>query len=316
MDGPAKAWTFLQIVIRLYKTYGNTMPVKPSIELILHDEVQKLLDLFSAVLKARIVFYAPDGKIIRSNRQHRNSEYCRLIQENIFNPDICASLDAAKQAECLTRKSLVCYQCHAGLKEAVAPVLIDGRLAGFVMIGQFRDISGVPAHVIRRCRGRAAVSRLKRAFSSLPYIAAVELNDILGMFMMLVDYIVARELVGLRGNWVVEKVGQYIDRHFAEKVKIEDVAKFTGRSVSSLSHLLRKKYGFTFKQMLIEKRLSQADGLLKSRPELSMGEIAGRSGFDDRFYFSRIYRKYRKKTPTQSRSQFFQTKTVLEGGLG
>jgi AraC-like DNA-binding protein len=57
--------------------------------------------------------------------------------------------------------------------------------------------------------------------------------------------------------------------------------------------------------MLIEKRLSQADGLLRSRPELSIGEIAFKSGFDDRFYFSRIYRKYRKKTPSQSRLQFF-----------
>jgi AraC-like DNA-binding protein/ligand-binding sensor protein len=277
----------------------------PSIELILRDEVQKLLDLFSAVLKVRVAFYGSDGKIIRTNHQQRNSEYCRLIQEKIFNPDLCASLDAKKRDECLARKSLVCYQCHAGLKEAIAPLIIDNRLAGFIMIGQFRDISSVPSKVLRRGRGRVASSSLKRAFSSLPYIAAGQVDNILGMFMMLVDYIVARELVGLRGDWVLEKVEQYINNHFSEKVNMEDVAKFTGRSVSSLAHLLRKKYGLTFKQMLIEKRLSQADGLLRSRPELSIGEIAFKSGFDDRFYFSRIYRKYRKKTPSQSRLQFF-----------
>ncbi|OGV54132.1 MAG: hypothetical protein A2X45_07090 [Lentisphaerae bacterium GWF2_50_93] len=277
------------------------MPTKPSIELILHDEVQKLIDIFAAVLKIRVVFYGPDGEIIRTNHQLRNSEYCQLIQDKVSNPARCASLDAEKQEECLRKKSLVCYQCHAGLKEAVSPVLIDNRPVGFVMIGQFRDISKVPDHVIGCCKSRTTATRIRQAFSSLPYIAAEQLDDILGMFMMLVDYIVARELVGLRGDWVLEKVKQYIDRHLAEDVMLGDVAKFTGRSVSSLSHLLRKKYGMTFKQILIEKRLACADKLLKSRPELSIGEIAFQAGFEDRFYFSRIYRKYRKRTPSESR---------------
>lgn len=273
-----------------------------NIELILHDKVQKLIDTFSAALKIRVVFYGPEGKVVSTNHRQCNSEYCRLIQEKIFNAGLCASLDVLKQAECLKEKSLVCYQCHAGLKEAVAPVLIENRLAGFVMIGQFRDISRVPAQVVRRCRGRVDVARLRRAFSSLPYVTTEQLNNILVMFMMLVDYIVARELVGLRSDWVLEKVRQYINMHFTEKVKIGDVAKFTGRSVSSISHLLRKKHGTTFKQLLIEKRLEQADRLLKTRPDLSIGEIAFQSGFEDRFYFSRIYRKYRKRMPSQERS--------------
>ncbi len=278
-------------------------PIEPSIELILHDEVQKLLDLFAAVLKVRVAFYGPDGKIIRTNHKQRNSEYCRLMQEKIFNPGLCSSMDSAKQAESLSRKSLVCYQCHAGLKEAVAPVLIDNRLAGFVQIGQFREISEVPAQVIKRCHGRLPVSKLKRAFADLPYLGSGQLKDTLGMFMMLVDYIVARELVGLRGDWVMEKIQQYMEQHLAETVKIGDVAKFVGRSVSSLSHMLSKKHGTTFKHMLIEKRLSKADLLLKSHPELSIGEIAFQVGFDDRLYFSRIYRKYRRKTPSQYRDE-------------
>lgn len=277
------------------------MPKTPVIELILRDEVQHLLDVFAAAMKIRIVLYGPDGKIIRSNRQVRNSEYCQLIQDAIF-PGLCASLDSAKQAECLTRQELICYQCHAGLKEAVAPIFVDSRLVGYVMIGQFRDISKVPSCVISRCGNRLPASSIKRAFSKLPYVATEQIEGLLGMFTILVDYIVARELVVLRGDWLLDKVQQYIERHVAEKVRIRDVATFTGRSVSSLSHILRKKHGLTFKQLLTEKRLSRADELMKAHPEMSLGEIAEQSGFDDRFYFSRIYRKYRKMTPSQSRS--------------
>lgn len=277
------------------------MPKTPTIELILHDEVQKLLDVFAVAMKIRIVLYTPDGKIIRSDRQQRNSEYCQLIQDYLL-PGACAALDSAKQLECLKKKALICYQCHAGLKEALAPIFIDTRLVGYVMIGQFRDISKVPSNVINRCGKRVPASVIKRSFSKLPYVATERIEGILGMFTMLVDYIVARELVGLRGDWILEKVQQYLERHLAEKVRIQDVARVTGRSVSSLSHILRKKYGLTFKQMLIGKRLDRADELMKTHQEMSLGEIAAQSGFDDRFYFSRIYHKYRRMTPSQHRN--------------
>ena len=274
----------------------------PSIELILRDEVQKLLDVFASSLKIRVVLFDPSGGIIRADRQLRNSAYCQLMQKSVF-PGLCAALDSTRQAECLREKKLICYQCHAGLKEAVAPVFIDHRLAGYIMIGQFRDIAKVPAHVLHRCGKMTSPAVIRRHFTELPYVATKQIEGILGMFTMLVDYIVARELVAIRGDWILEKVQQYIDRHLSEKISIKEVAKFTGRSVSSLSHTLMKKHGLTFKKMLIEKRLNQADILMKEHPEMTLGEIAVLSGFDDRFYFSRIYHKYRRMTPSRYRSQ-------------
>jgi AraC-like DNA-binding protein/ligand-binding sensor protein len=292
----------MHLLICLYiREKGLLMAKTPTIELMLHDDVQKLLDVFAVAMKIRIVLYNPDGKIIRSDRQQRNSDYCQLIQNGLF-PGACALLDSTKQLECLKRKTLICYQCHAGLKEALAPVFVDTRLVGYVMIGQFRDISKVPSNVINRCGKQFTSREVKRCFLKLPYVATERIEGILGMFTMLVDYIVARELVGLRGDWILEKVHQYLDRHLTEKVKVQDVARLTGRSVSSLSHVLRNKHGLTFKQMLIRKRLDRADELMKSHPEMSLGEIAAQSGFDDRFYFSRIYRKHRGMTPSQSRS--------------
>ena len=278
------------------------MPITPTIELILHDEVQRLLDVFAMAMKMRVVLFGPDGTIIRSDRYRmRNSDYCQHIQDSLF-PGRCTALDATMQAECLKKKGLIYYQCHAGLKEAIAPVFIDNRLAGYALIGQFRDCSTVPSNVISRCRNRLPASMIRRSFSKVPYIATARIEGILGLFTMLVDYIVARELVVPRGDWLLEKVQQHIAWHLTEKIRVQDVAKFTGRSVSSLSHVLRKKHGLTFKQILIEKRLTQADALMKTHPEMSLGEIATQSGFDDRFYFSRIYRKHRGMTPSQHRS--------------
>ncbi|OGV56560.1 MAG: hypothetical protein A2X49_06705 [Lentisphaerae bacterium GWF2_52_8] len=272
-----------------------------SLNLILREEVQRLLDNFAAVLNVRVVFFGMDGAILRCNTDSRNSDYCRLAQDRLFGVGRCLQMDAAKQKECLRRRSIVCYRCHAGLQEAIAPVMVESRLAGFIMIGQFRTSRRVPSAVSALCKDRKTRGKLEKSFLGLPYIEPKKLDDVLGLFVVLVDYIVTRELVGLKGDWIMEKIKHYLDLRATEPVKLSELAQFVGRSASTVSHLLQSKYGKTFKQMLIERRLELAENLFRTRPELTIGEVSGMVGFNDRFYFSRIYRKYRNISPRQSR---------------
>lgn len=278
------------------------MPERDLRELVFRGDVQKLLDQFSSAFQVRMVFFGPEGQMLHSNHNSHNSAYCRTIQKSVFGRGRCVRMDRAKQNECLKSGKIVCYRCHAGLREAVAPVFVRNRLAGFVLIGQFRTSGKVPAAIFRRCSGRNIRSRIRGEFESLPFISPRRLDNVLGMFVMLVDYIVARELVGFRKDWKIERIEQHLDRKMTENVRLADLARLTGRSISGIGHLLKKKYGRSFKKILLEKRLAYADSLLNSRPELSIGEIAAMSGFEDRYYFSRIYRKYRGRTPSEART--------------
>ncbi|MBN1864822.1 MAG: PocR ligand-binding domain-containing protein [Victivallales bacterium] len=271
-----------------------------SIELILHEDVQNLLDSFAEAIGVRIVLYDSDGHIIRTDRLRDCSDYCRFIQEKLM-PGMCQALDSKKQEECLRKKKLVCYRCHAGLTEAVMPVFMEGKLLGYAMIGQFRDELRLSGKILEKCPGKAAATVLSRHYLDLPYIPPGREHGILRMFKVLVEYIAERELMGLSGDWLHDKTRQFLDVRFRQDVRVADLAKFAGRSISSISHLLKERHGKTFKQMLIERRLSHAEELMKTRPELSIGEIAYQSGFVDRFYFSRLYRKYRKTTPREAR---------------
>ena len=57
------------------------MTEKISLDLILHSEVQELLDNFASVIHARVVLYDRDGRILRRGRSEGNSRFCTLIQE-------------------------------------------------------------------------------------------------------------------------------------------------------------------------------------------------------------------------------------------
>ena len=270
------------------------------LELLLRDEVQLLLDHFAGVMKMQVVFFSARGEILRRSRGSGNSGYCRLIQEKIFGLERCLERDRLELAECAAKGSLHCYLCHAGLREAIAPVKVHGAVAGFVMLGQFRVSDVIPFAVLEKVPPEH-YEALWREFLQLPKFDDDELENLLGLFQMLVDYITARELVALSGDRLFERLDRYLEKHLTEPVTIRAAARAAGQSVSSLSHKLKARYGASFKTILIEKRLRYAEALLHEHPEFSIAEVAAQSGFSDRFYFSRIFRKYRGCPPSACR---------------
>ena len=268
-----------------------------SLDLILHDEVQKLLDNFASVMRIHVMFYGPQGQVLRQGRSEGNCRFCQLMQNRFFSLERCLRLDREKQA--LSRKTGRCqsYLCHAHLWEAIMPVISEGKVLGYVMFGQFRSTEALPGDLAEKTRSRRELAELKKAFRELPYLSAEGMENLTGLMELLVDYIVRRELVTTGGDRLYRSIVRCIEENLTAPLKISTVARKVGRSVSTVSHFLQKHAGTSFKKLVIEKRLAYAEQLLKERGELSIGEVAEMVGIQDRYYFSRLYRKYRGITP-------------------
>lgn len=272
-----------------------------SLELILHNEVQRLLDNFASVMRVHVVFFGPHGEVLRQGRGEGNCRFCQLMQKR-FSVESCSSLDREKQ-QC-ARRTGKCqtYLCHAGLWEAIMPVMPGGELLGFVMFGQFRSSDRISEELLQSFPVRGQ-RELRKEFRKLPYLSAEGMDNLTGLMKLLVDYIVRSELVTRGGDFLYRATIRYIEDNLTRDVTLTDAARHLGRSVSTLSHFLHENAGTTFKKILIEKRLTHAEQLLKEHPELSIKEAADRSGFSDPYYFSRLYRKYRGRTPCEYRKQ-------------
>lgn len=275
--------------------------MKTTINLILRDEVKNIFDHFASLMDISIVFYNEKGQELQRGLDRRNSDYCCLMQQKVFGAERCFMLDSAKQRECIAARSIVCYECHAGLREAIAPLMVSGYPVGFVMIGQFRTVKELPSAVRLKCQNTKLLAKIEAAFIQLPYIASERVDNLLGMFSLLMDYIVTKELVGLRRNQVLNKIERYIDERITERITLAEVAEHVGKSRSTVSHLVRRKLGITFKNLLIDRKLRYAEELMKQYSEKTIEEISDLAGYQDQFYFSRIYRKYRRITPTEYR---------------
>lgn len=275
-----------------------------TLQLILRADIQKIFDNFAATVNKKIVFFSPDGKILTSGLNCRNSAFCRIIQTRIFGYDRCIRVDAVNMNESARRKGMVCYRCHAGIQEAVTPIYVEDQLAGFAMIGQFRTSRKISARVKKACPSPAIYDKLETAFNQLPYYPPGKLRDVLGMFSMLVDYIVTKELVTVHGDRIRSRIDAFISANLHRPVTLAEVAKHAGKSCSTISHFFQQKLNKSFKRHLLEKKLEKAEEYFHMNPEMSIEEVAEKVGFHDQFYFSRLYRKYRGMPPSEYRRTF------------
>lgn len=88
----------------------------------------------------------------------------------------------------------------------------------------------------------------------------------------------------------IKKVTDYIDRHYMEKVSLEQLAQIACYSSKHLSKCFRDTTGLSPIRYLNTVRIERAKYLLQYSDE-SIGRIMEKCGFTDAAYFSRIFKK-------------------------
>lgn len=95
----------------------------------------------------------------------------------------------------------------------------------------------------------------------------------------------------------------FIDLHYTDdKLSLDQLAEFLGISPSYVSMLFSKTHALTFKQYVTKKRLNHAMQLLQET-NLTINEIAAKSGFNDANYFSKLFKANHNISPSYYRQQ-------------
>lgn len=92
----------------------------------------------------------------------------------------------------------------------------------------------------------------------------------------------------------------YIDEHYMDALTLEDMASLMGFSKFHFSRLFKDYTGHTFCDYLNYRRIKATEELLP-HPELSITEIAMQVGFSSISTFNRLFRLYKKCSPSEYR---------------
>lgn len=90
----------------------------------------------------------------------------------------------------------------------------------------------------------------------------------------------------------------YVEKHFAEIVRLPVVAGLCHMSESEFSRVFKKEHGHTFCEYLLKFRICKACELLADA-SVRVKTVAFDVGFNDLSYFDRTFRRYTGVTPSQ-----------------
>lgn len=97
---------------------------------------------------------------------------------------------------------------------------------------------------------------------------------------------------------------QYIDSHFRESVSLDMITKRFGLSRSSFCSVFPQFTGMPLRRYVANKRIKEAQALMRAHPERSISQIASQVGYNDDSTFYRNFLRITGVPPLKYKSSF------------
>ncbi|MDD5688392.1 MAG: AraC family transcriptional regulator [Elusimicrobia bacterium] len=99
-------------------------------------------------------------------------------------------------------------------------------------------------------------------------------------------------------NPIIDKVLDYIDKHFKEHITLSGISKQVKYSSYHISHLFKKFTGLSFKSSIANRRVLEAKRILETDNNKHIVAIASEVGFSNLFSFNRNFKRLTDTTPS------------------
>ena len=103
----------------------------------------------------------------------------------------------------------------------------------------------------------------------------------------------------------IRKIMDEIKEHYTENITLTGLAEKYAISVSYLSELLKEHLQLSFSEYISSKRIQKAKELLADE-SLSIEQIAEQTGYNDYFYFTKVFKKNTGISPSKYRKNLLE----------
>ena len=152
------------------------------------------------------------------------SECCALIRTKSECVKCCERSNEIHMDVVEQSRRISCYSCHAGLMEAILPIIYDGVLIAYLQIGQFRDAEKEYSSEkgLRESAKKYGfdTEALLCAYEKLPIVSREKLQAICNILDILIKSFWEDGLITYKRSMLSVKIEKYISDNLCSNIYI------------------------------------------------------------------------------------------------
>lgn len=197
-------------------TFTKNLHLKDLIDI---DALRNIQDKLAKLVDMSVITVDTDG--IPVGNESNFSPFCKFIRSSPKGEQHCISCDAQAGYLAIKERKPRIYDCHLGLKDCVAPIIINDRYLGSVLGGQvlikgLRTREEINAEKIAE-DFNLPLDELKKAINEIPLVSQEYLEDCFDFYNFLANYIAQMGMHRLTQEQLLLQI--------QEKLELEQKAK-------------------------------------------------------------------------------------------
>ena len=268
-------------------------------------ELKKVAIDFYNITNIQIVLY-DKNRIHLYSYPERHCAFCGAIRSNPELEKKCINCDNIGFNVCdKTRKPYI-YKCHMNLFEAIAPIIENDIIIGYMMIGQILNntsMNEVVKQTERVCeKYNLDLDRMLVELCDLRSVSHDFIYSAINMASMCACYLYYNKIIKNQIDVLTYQLTEYIENHLSEDLSLSGICKKFYISRSMLYNISTKAFGMGITDYIRLQRIKRAKSML-TQSNKTIYQIAEDIGFNDANYFVRLFKKIEGMTPGQYRKE-------------
>ena len=219
--------------------------------------------------------------------------FCKIVRSCETGRLACATCDREACARAAKQRKTQIYRCHAGLTEAVTPLIVSDVLVGYLLFGHVFSYPNYDEgwqQIEASCRELPLdQDALHTACLERPLISQDYVRSATHILLAVASYLVMERMATLQQDKLAVQLDQYISAHFTESIKAPELCRRFQIGKTQLYKISQQLYGCGIAEHLRDLRMGLAKELLTEQKELTLAEIAARCGYSDYNYFISVF---------------------------
>ncbi len=231
---------------------------------------------------------------------YKTAVFCEHIKSFPGGKEKCLCSDFEMISRCRETKQFVAHVCHAGITDAVYPIIKNDIILGYIILGRMRTEQKFSDIAHRLNWISPLPDTLVREYADLEFYRSDRVRSIANLAAIITAYILTDNVINADFDHAIKDAVEYVDANLSGDLSIDTLCKQLNISKNLLYKNFHLVFNRTVNDYISERRIERARFLLKNTAK-SVNEIAEETGIGDYTYFCKLFKKRTGLSPTQYR---------------